>query len=74
MEDPEKLKVLVGGRIAELRVRADLTQANVAERIGTTTSNYQRIEYGGQNLTLESLAKIANAIGVRVSEFFEPLG
>lgn len=70
MEDPEQLKSRVGERIAELRRRAKRTQAKVAEAIETTTSNYQRIEYGGQNLTLETLAKIANAIGVPVIEFF----
>ncbi|MCW5818159.1 MAG: helix-turn-helix transcriptional regulator [Labilithrix sp.] len=71
MEDAEKLKSHVGRRIAELRERHGLTQANVAEAIGTTVPNLQRIEYGTQNVTLETLVRIANAIGVRVVEMFE---
>ena len=72
MEDAEKLKDHVGRRIAELREAADLTQANVAEKIDTTVTNYQRIEHGTQNVTLETMAKIANAIGVKVGDFFTP--
>ncbi|MFO0740867.1 MAG: helix-turn-helix transcriptional regulator [Labilithrix sp.] len=70
MEDAEKLKSHVGKRIAELRERQGLTQANVSEVMGTTVPNLQRIEYGMQNITIETLTKIANAIGVKVRDFF----
>jgi transcriptional regulator with XRE-family HTH domain len=69
-EDPERLIEDVARRIAELRQRAGKTQAEVAEVVETTVSNYQRIEHGLQNLTLRTMAKIANAIGVSVAEFF----
>lgn len=69
----EKLKEHVGRRIAELRENAGYTQADVAERLRTTVPNYQRVEYGAQNVTLETLTKIANALGVTVAEFFSPL-
>lgn len=70
MEDAEKLKSHVGRRIAELRERHGLTQADVAETIGTTVPNLQRIEYGTQNVTIETLTKIANAIGIKVRDLF----
>jgi transcriptional regulator with XRE-family HTH domain len=73
VEDPEKLRDDIGRRIAELRQREGLTQADVAESIGTTVPNYQRIEYGTQNLTIETMTKIANAIGCKVAEFFAPM-
>lgn len=73
MEDPEKVKEHVGRRIAELREKKALTQADVAEAIGTTVPNLQRIEYGVQNVTIETMTKIANAIGVKVADFFSPL-
>jgi transcriptional regulator with XRE-family HTH domain len=73
VEDAEKLKEHVGRRMAHLREAAGLTQADVAEKIGTTIPNLQRIEYGTQNATIETMAKIANSIGVRVAAFFEPL-
>lgn len=63
----------VARRIGELRTHAGLTQAEVAERIGTTVSNYQRIEHGLQNLTIEIMVRVAGAIGVRTTELFKPL-
>lgn len=70
MEDPEEVKERVGRRVAELREEKGLTQADVAESIGTTVPNLQRIEYGTQNVTIETMTKIANAIGVKVAAFF----
>ena len=73
MEDADKLKDHVGRRIAEIRERKGLSQADVAEMLRTTVSNLQRIEYGTQNVTIETLVKIANALGVAVIEFFGSL-
>jgi transcriptional regulator with XRE-family HTH domain len=70
-EDPEHVIETVGRRIAELRARSGRTQAEVAETLGTSVSNVQRIEHGLQNVTLRTLTKIANAIGARVAEFFQ---
>lgn len=71
MEDPEKVIEQVGRRIAELREQAGLTQAEVAERVEMTVSNYQRIEHGHQNATISTLVKIAGAIGVPVGAFWQ---
>jgi transcriptional regulator with XRE-family HTH domain len=71
-EDPEDVIEAVARRIGELRAAAGLTQADVAERLQTTVSNYQRIEHGIQNLTLRMMSRIAAAIGVRVAVFFSP--
>jgi UDP-N-acetylglucosamine 1-carboxyvinyltransferase len=71
LEDPEKVIEQVGRRIAELRTRAGLTQADVAEKLKTTVSNYQRIEHGLQNLTIKTAVRIAAAIGVSTASLFE---
>jgi transcriptional regulator with XRE-family HTH domain len=71
VEDPEKVLEQVGRRIAELRAKAGQTQAQVAERLGTTVSNYQRMEHGLQNLTIRTLVKIAGAIGTKTAALFE---
>jgi transcriptional regulator with XRE-family HTH domain len=60
----------VGRRVAELRAKAGLTQEQQAERLGFTLKYLQRIEGGGENLTVRSLVKIAGAFGVRVTELF----
>ncbi|MFT4187243.1 MAG: UDP-N-acetylglucosamine 1-carboxyvinyltransferase [Aeromicrobium sp.] len=48
--------------IRDARVRADQTQAQLAESLGTSQSAVNRIEKGQQNLTLEMLARIGGAL------------
>lgn len=60
----------VGRRVAELRAKSRLTQEQQAERLGFTLKYLQRIEGGGENLTVRSLVKIASAFGVPVTELF----
>jgi transcriptional regulator with XRE-family HTH domain len=70
--DPDaKLLDSVGRRIGELRERAGLTQADVAERAAMSLTNYQRIEAGTQNLTLRTMARIARVLGCEVAAFLE---
>jgi transcriptional regulator with XRE-family HTH domain len=49
--------------VHRLRVEAGLTQAELAERMGTTQSAIARMEGGGTRPTLETLEKLAVAIG-----------
>ncbi len=56
--------------MAELRAKAGLTQEQQAERLGLTVKYLRRIEGGGENLTVRSLAKIASEFGVPVTELF----
>lgn len=60
----------VGRRVAELRARAGLTQERLAERLGLSVKYIQRVEGGGENLTVRSLARIAGLLGVAVTELF----
>jgi DNA-binding XRE family transcriptional regulator len=58
--DGEKL----GARLRELRLEAGLTQAELARRTGIHRPNIARVEAGRHTPSLETLARIANAIGV----------
>ena len=49
--------------IHRLRTDAGLTQAALAERMGTTQSAVARMEAGGTRPTLETLEKLAGAVG-----------
>lgn len=49
--------------VYRLRNDAGLTQAQLAERMGTTQSAIARMEGGGVRPTLETLEKLARAIG-----------
>jgi UDP-N-acetylglucosamine 1-carboxyvinyltransferase len=58
----------VGRRVAELRERAGLTQDQLAARMACTDKYIQKVERGGYNLTLETLVKLAKALGARWRE------
>lgn len=49
--------------VYRLRTEAGLTQAELADRMGTTQSAIARMEGGGTRPTLETLEKFAVAIG-----------
>ena len=49
--------------VYKLRRDAGLTQAELADRMGTTQSAIARIEGGGTRPTLETLEKLASAVG-----------
>lgn len=70
-EDAERVTKDVGRRVAELRRAAGLTQEEFAEKIGMDSTNLQRIELGGQNLTIRSLVRLASGLGVRTAEPFQ---
>ena len=67
---PAKLLSSVGRRIAELRVERGLTQEALSEKLGVTTRWVQSAEAGGENFTLTTLVRFANALRTPVAEFF----
>jgi len=69
-EDPDRLIRSVGRRIAELRRDAGLSQEKLAERIGASVQYVSRVELG-ENLTLTTLAKLGNALGVRAADLLK---
>ena len=69
---PEAALRRVARRIAEIRTAKGITQDEIAEKLGCATRNYQRIEYGGQNLSLRTLVRIANLLGVTIADLVPP--
>lgn len=51
----------------EARQRAGLTQAELARRANTKQGTISGIENGTQNATIDTLNRIADALGMRVS-------
>ncbi len=62
--------VQLGASIAKQRLKQNLTQSEVALRCEIERGNLTRIEKGKSNVTVETLLKISEAIGVPISEFF----
>jgi DNA-binding XRE family transcriptional regulator len=58
----------------EARARADLTQQQVAERMGTTQAAIARLESGRVKPSTRTLERFARATGTRLRIAFEPEG
>jgi transcriptional regulator with XRE-family HTH domain len=63
--EPEPFAVQVGRAIAAARRASDLTQEELAERLGIAVRNVQKIE-AGQNVSVNKLARIAAALRVAI--------
>jgi len=55
-------KERIGNLIQETRIERDMTQAELATALGTSQSAINRIEKGGQNVSLEMLARIGEVL------------
>lgn len=67
------IKEKVGQRIKKIRMfELKISQDELANRIGWDRSFLSRVESGKQNITLENLNALCNALGVSMSYFFEP--
>ena len=58
-------------KLTQARLEKGLSQAQLAEMVGTQRSNICRIEHGGQNRSLDLLIKITDALGKDVSVLLE---
>ena len=57
-------------RIADLRIKADLTQARFAELANVSNDTISRIERGERSPSFAVLERIAKALNIEVSELF----
>lgn len=64
------LLVSIGEKIREIRTAAGLSQRAVAKEAGVSQGYIYLVEAGGQNLSVTSLNKIAEVLGVSTSSFF----
>ena len=64
------IKKKFGVHLFQLRNKAELTQARLAEKTNLSVDSISRIERGERAPSLESIGKIANALNVTSSELF----
>ena len=60
----------VGDQIRHLRERLNFTQSDVCGRSGIDLATYSRIEQGHSSPLLDTLIRIADAMGVELAELF----
>ena len=63
----------VARHVRRLRAARGLTQEALAGMAGVAARHLQRIEAGGMNPTLETLARLADALGVDVGDLVMPV-
>lgn len=72
MPRPSKIRVVsfkdVGRRVRELRIAADLTQAQLAKTLGTTQTALSEIERGNRGLTVQQVVKLSRALKTSPNE------
>jgi UDP-N-acetylglucosamine 1-carboxyvinyltransferase len=59
-------KAKIGSLIQEARVSRGLTQTELAKELGTSQSAVNRIEKGGQNVSLEMIARISEVLSSNI--------
>lgn len=69
----DDLSVETGKRIRTLRQQQHLTQEELAEKAELHPVYIGQVERGEKNLTIGSLAKILDGLGVSFSDFFKGL-
>ena len=62
----------IGNLIQETRQTRGMTQAELAEKLGTSQSAINRIEKGGQNISLDMLARISDVLSSQIVSLNQP--
>lgn len=68
----EPIILQVSANIRRLREQMNVSQEGFASRVGMDRSSYGRIERGGTNISLTTLAKLATALNVAPAELLKP--
>ncbi len=59
-----------GKRLRDLRTKTGLSQEKFALKIGIDRTYYSSVEGGKRNVSLQNIKKIADGLGVSLSELF----
>ena len=65
--------VAVGNRVRELRIRANMTQQVLAEKIGVSFQQVQKYEKGSNRMGASRLIEISDILGVPVGALFQDI-
>jgi transcriptional regulator with XRE-family HTH domain len=67
----QDVRRLIGERVQILRKRKELSQEELAGRVGIDTNSLSRLERGAHYPSLETLDKIRAELGVNLANFFD---
>lgn len=66
MKKAKTYQAVIGETIEQMRLEKGWTQGELAEATGTSQSAIHRIEKGGQNISLEMVKKLSEALGNQI--------
>ena len=66
MKKQKTYQQVIGETIEQMRIEKGWTQGELAEKIGTSQSAIHRVEKGGQNISLEMIKKLSEALGTQI--------
>ena len=73
MKGEEMIKIALGKRIKELRSETGLSQEKFALEIEMDRTYFASVESGKRNISIVNIKKIADGLGVSLSELFKGL-
>lgn len=65
------IKIWVGRRVKELRNKLGISQEELADLVGLDRTYITSVECGRRNISIVNIEKLAKALNVTLSEFFE---
>jgi transcriptional regulator with XRE-family HTH domain len=71
--DPIDVYKIIGGRIRDERRKHELTQNELASRVGLKRTSITNVEKGKQKLLVHTLVDIARSLGTSPATFFTAL-
>lgn len=66
------LRLAIGRRVRELRTELGISQEALANRLRLHRNYVGYVERGERSLSIETLGRVARALGVSLAEFFAP--
>ena len=66
MKKNQSYQQVIGETIEQMRTEKGWTQEELAEKVGSSQSAIHRIEKGGQNISLEMVKKLSEALGNQI--------
>lgn len=72
MKSKEEILIKFGERVRELRKEKQLSQEQLAFKADVHRTYIGMIERAEKNVTLLNIEKIANALEIRLTDFFDP--
>jgi transcriptional regulator with XRE-family HTH domain len=67
-----RLRAILGRNVRKLRLSLGMTQSDLADRAEIRPALISDIERGETNATLDSVVRIAMALGIEPAELFKP--